>query len=535
MATYCEFEDICGKRGRPPLNSKDEEVMVQSFFQPFGQSSRDDQSGRYSQRGDLERGPSAASARSGAHYPDNQELLDYDYPAVPVQKVTVMTEDAADFDPRPMSRKASSRFHPSPPRSRSAPQSQTRFDVPTNIQIKTNPRSHTMYEQNNQMPQSQPKPQRTPQRYLNRQEEESTLFGDDMKSADTMLDEASNLRSPPRTHNANRRQHTPRSQREPQIEYSNEDDSAMLGGLQFVSETGTAKPLFPITESPQQSQQSMHSYSVDSASHRSSPTPVEDLPLDEYNVTLAMDEYSKTSSPSRFGNVRHRLPSQKRASNFAMLERRRSRCLRGFGILTLIMAIGIGIFAYMEIIDGQQNVTRTAGGSGSDPSQAGKSQGEPKPNNPEPAVPSVPNRPAEEVEELKASEAYNILGPQVENPALLLDPETAQGKAFDRIFLETSAEREDSGDGAGRFLEHLEELEAIEALDDGRELQTDTFRDYRITQRFALMVLYFSTGGESAWLNTMGWEVFERSECEWHGVECFNRNRIATNVTLCKF
>mmetsp|Transcript_592 Transcript_592/g.998 ORF Transcript_592/g.998 Transcript_592/m.998 type:complete len:703 (-) Transcript_592:1530-3638(-) len=538
MSNICDIEDFCGRRGRPPLNSKDEEVMVQSFFTPFGQSSRDDQSGRFSssQRGDLE-GGGPSSAKAGAHYPDNQELLDFDYPAV-AQKVMIITEDAADVDPRPMSRKASSRFKPSPQRARSAPQPQKRFDVPLNIQYSTpaaaaaaHARSHAMHHNNNNNNQ-------VPQRYRGGQhDEDSTIFGEDMKSANTMLDEASNFRTPPRIRNANKRP-SPRSQQQQQqhrdhrIEYNDEEDSAMLGGLQFVSERGTVKPLFPITESSQQSQQSMYSYSVDSASHRSSPTPFEDLPLDEYNVTLAsMDEYSKTSSPSRFGNVRHRLPSQKRASNFAVLETRRNRCLRGFGILTLILAISIGVFAYLEIIDEQQSITRTAGSSGSDPSQAGKSEGGPKGDTP--VGPSVPNRPPEEVEELKASEAYSILGPKVENPALLLDPETAQGKAFDQIFLETSAERGDSGDGPGRFLDELAEVEALEEEEeDGRELQSE-FREYRISQRFALMVLYFSTGGdESAWLNNLGWNIFERNECEWHGVECFNRNRVATNVTL---
>ncbi|KAL3937615.1 MAG: hypothetical protein SGBAC_007307 [Bacillariaceae sp.] len=500
MSTYCDIEDICGRRGRPPLNSKDEEVMVQSFFEPFGQSSRDEQSVHFSQRGDLEGGP---SVRAGAHYPDNQaELLEYDYPAVPVQKVTIMTEDAADMDPRPMSRKASSRFKPSPPRARAA----QRFDVPTDIQITTsnnnsNNRSHNAMQNNQVMPKQQQRQRGA------RHEEDSTIFGD-MKSANTILDEADNLRTPPRTRNANhtRRQHHQQHNRDPRnIEYNDEDDSAMLGGLQFVSESGHVKSLLPITESSQQSQNpSMYSYSVDdSVRSHGSPIP-EDLPLDEYNVTLAPDEYSKTSSPSRFGNVRHRLPSQKRATNFAVLERRRSRCLRGFGILTLILAVSIGVVVYLEIVGDQQNVTYTAGGSASDPSQVGKSDG--GPNNP---GPSVPNRPLAEIEELKASEAYSILGPLVDDPALLLDPETSQGKAFDQIYLEMSAEREDSGDGpGGRFLEELAQLDSLEE----RALQTDNFRDYRISQRFALMVLYFATGGESSWFNNLGWEVFESNE-----------------------
>lgn len=511
-SNICDFEDMCGTRGRPPLNSKNEEIMVQSFFQPFGQSSRDDQS-RHSQRGDLEGSP---SVRGGAHYPDNQELLDYDYPAVP-ERVTVMTRDAADTEPRPMSRKASSRFKPSPPRARSAPQSHKQFDVPVNIQYATKNRSHAMH---NASPNHQ-----SPQHYHDHQgrhEEESTLF-EDLKSANTILDEADQLRSPPRVRN----HATKRTQRSSQqrMEYNDDEDSTMLGGLKFVSESGHVKPLFPITEASQQSQQSMYSYSVDSASQRSgSPTPpIEDLPLDEYNVTLA-DDYSKTSSPSRFGNVKHQLPSQRRAANFAMLEQRRSRCLKGFGILTLILAISMGVVAYVQFVDGQQNVTRMNTGSGTDPSQAGKADGGPKDQ--PPTNPTNPDLSPEEVEILKASEAYSILGPQVENPALLLDPETAQGKAFNQIYQETK----NSGDDGERFLKDLAELEVMEA---GRVLQT--FREYRITQRFALMVLYFATGGEFTWFYNLGWDIFENNECEWHGVECFNRNRITTSLNLCKF
>lgn len=465
--------------------------MVQSFFQPYGQSSRDDASGRHSRRGDLE---GQAPMRAGAHYPDNQELWNFDDPAVP-ERVTVRTLDAADVDPRPMSRKASSRFKPSPQRARSAAQKR-HFDVPMNIQYTTKPQRH-----GNQVPQ-----------HYGRKEEDSTIFGD-MKSANTILDEASNLETPPRIRNANTRQY--RQQQQAPIEYNDEDDSTMLGGLQFVSESGVVKPLDPIAESSHRSQQneSMYSYSVASSSQRStSPTPpFENLPLDEYNVTLAMDDYSKTSSPSRFGNVRHLLPSQRRARNFDVLQKRRARCLKGFGILTLILAISFGVVMYMEFIDGEQNVTFTAAGSGTDPSQAGKSEDGPKPG--------VPNRPPKEVEKMKASEAYGVLGPQVENPALLLDPETPQGKAFDQIFQETTA--------PGRKLAGLWNRE------EGRDLQTE-YKDYRITQRFALLVLYFSTSGETSWVENLGWDVFEPNECEWHGVECFNRNRITTSVLLCK-
>jgi hypothetical protein len=83
--------------------------------------------------------------------------------------------------------------------------------------------------------------------------------------------------------------------------------------------------------------------------------------------------------------------------------------------------------------------------------------------------------------ELETTLEYLVLSPFIENPKLLLDPSTPQGKAFEQI------------------------------LSEGR---TDEFR---IKQRAALMIVYFSTGGEN-WDWNHGWETFEENECSWYGV-----------------
>jgi hypothetical protein len=83
--------------------------------------------------------------------------------------------------------------------------------------------------------------------------------------------------------------------------------------------------------------------------------------------------------------------------------------------------------------------------------------------------------------ELETTLEYLVLSPFIENPKLLLDPSTPQGKAFEQI------------------------------MSEGR---TDEFR---IKQRAALMIVYFSTGGED-WDWNHGWKTFEENECSWYGV-----------------
>ena len=83
--------------------------------------------------------------------------------------------------------------------------------------------------------------------------------------------------------------------------------------------------------------------------------------------------------------------------------------------------------------------------------------------------------------EAQNSLEYEIISPKVEDPQLMLNPSTPQGMAFQQI------------------------------LSEGR---TDAFR---ILQRFALMVIHFSTGGEN-WDFKHGWQGFEEDECQWMGI-----------------
>jgi Leucine-rich repeat (LRR) protein len=82
---------------------------------------------------------------------------------------------------------------------------------------------------------------------------------------------------------------------------------------------------------------------------------------------------------------------------------------------------------------------------------------------------------------------------KIENPEFLLDSTTPQGKAFEKIF-------EQEGIRKNRF----------------RKLTVD--KEWRILQRFSLMVVYFATGGEDEWFAYQGWRDFEDDECNWFGI-----------------
>lgn len=77
--------------------------------------------------------------------------------------------------------------------------------------------------------------------------------------------------------------------------------------------------------------------------------------------------------------------------------------------------------------------------------------------------------------------AYEIISSKIEDPTLLVTPGTPQYNAFQLVL------------GEGR---------------------TDPFR---ILQRFALMVVYFSTSGMD-WEWKHGWHEFSEDECDWMGV-----------------
>jgi hypothetical protein len=80
--------------------------------------------------------------------------------------------------------------------------------------------------------------------------------------------------------------------------------------------------------------------------------------------------------------------------------------------------------------------------------------------------------------------AFQVLAPKVENPNLLLLPDAVQGKAMQMIVDEQS---------------------------------TYNWTPFRIVQRYALMVLYLSSGGDT-WNWKLGWRGFIDDECEWHGI-----------------
>lgn len=104
---------------------------------------------------------------------------------------------------------------------------------------------------------------------------------------------------------------------------------------------------------------------------------------------------------------------------------------------------------------------------------------------------------------LEATAEYQILKPYVNPPNKLLDPETPQGKAFAQI--------------------------VNEGIDEDEE--------FRVKQRFSMMAVFFSTGGE-AWSWKAGWTGFSENECEWYGVSiCRFRDgrRVAAGLQIRKF
>lgn len=103
---------------------------------------------------------------------------------------------------------------------------------------------------------------------------------------------------------------------------------------------------------------------------------------------------------------------------------------------------------------------------------------------------------------LELSMEFQVLKPYIREPSKLLDPETPQGKAFEQIMSEGITE--DFG--------------------------------FRIKQRFAMMVVYYTMGGEN-WSWRSGWNDFSEDECDWHGVAiCRYRDgrRIAAGLQLRK-
>lgn len=104
---------------------------------------------------------------------------------------------------------------------------------------------------------------------------------------------------------------------------------------------------------------------------------------------------------------------------------------------------------------------------------------------------------------LELTPEYQILKPYVTPPDKLLDPETPQGKAFEQLLSEDIPED----------------------------------KEFRVKQRFAMMVLYFAMGGEN-WAWQSGWSDFSEDECDWHGVAiCRFRDgrKIAAGLQIRKY
>jgi hypothetical protein len=89
---------------------------------------------------------------------------------------------------------------------------------------------------------------------------------------------------------------------------------------------------------------------------------------------------------------------------------------------------------------------------------------------------------------------------------VLLDPSTPQGQAFQHL------------------LSEAEEAEVLPV-------------PFRVTQRYALMTLFYSTDGEN-WDNRIGWNGFADNECSWNGIDTCRRleegSLAATNLDFCK-
>lgn len=104
---------------------------------------------------------------------------------------------------------------------------------------------------------------------------------------------------------------------------------------------------------------------------------------------------------------------------------------------------------------------------------------------------------------LELTMEYQLLEPYVQPPSKLLDPSTPQGKAFAQLVSENI---------------------------------TEDF-EFRAKQRFAMMVAFFSMGGES-WSWKSGWSNFSEDECDWHGVAIcryVDGRRITAGLQLRKY
>jgi hypothetical protein len=90
-------------------------------------------------------------------------------------------------------------------------------------------------------------------------------------------------------------------------------------------------------------------------------------------------------------------------------------------------------------------------------------------------------------------ELYFFLESKVHDPAALLDINRSEGKAFNVL---------------------------VEERDANKSTALSSIEDF-LVQRYALLVLYFGTGG-GGWTSTAGWSTRSEAYEEWYGVECSN-------------
>ncbi|KAL3909888.1 MAG: hypothetical protein SGILL_007909, partial [Bacillariaceae sp.] len=103
-------------------------------------------------------------------------------------------------------------------------------------------------------------------------------------------------------------------------------------------------------------------------------------------------------------------------------------------------------------------------------------------------------------------DVYYILEPKVSNATALLDPNTAEGKAFQSMVWQAD---QSSYENAAN--------DAAQGLD--------------LIQRYALTTLYFGTDGEE-WNIKDGWSEQSDVCLWWHGIEC--KNSVVTEINLGK-
>jgi hypothetical protein len=257
----------------------------------------------------------------------------------------------------------------------------------------------------------------------------------------------------------------------------------------------------------------------------------EELPADEYNVMLARDDTTMITKNSRRSkqrsvrgpfDVHHRLPSHRRALASTSMAKRQRKLLRSFVIVAVAFIIGASVFAYFVLRD------QTEGTEDSPVQQAQDNNLVPSSPTVAPAptvaptsAPTAPTRSPSvaptsaptirNVEAILNSETYNIISSKVDDPEVLLDLDTPQGKAFELVYEQYQQ------DSQGRAL-------VIRPQED----------QYRILQRYVLMVLYYGTWGDDLWIFNKGWRDFEDNECDWTGVESCKGDMAVTNITLGK-